>query len=88
MSTVPNKNWKIHFCDGGNIRGTAGRRIEVFAERLSDGAWLRVADFKGYHKKFEDGHLVLYPERIHRAGYMEIKKMDLPLSEIEKKPRA
>lgn len=88
MSTVPNKNWKIHFCDGGNIRGAAGRHIEVFAERLSDGAWLRVADFKGYHKKFEDGHLVLYPERIHRTGYMEIKKMNLPLDKIEKKPRA
>lgn len=85
---MSDENWKIHFCDGGNLPNANGRHVEVFAERLSDGAWLRVADFKGYHKKFEDGHLVLYPDKVHRTGYIEIKRMDLPFSKIEKKPRA
>ena len=82
------ENWKLHFCDGGALPHARGKMIEAYAERLSDGVWLHVASFKGFHKKFEDGHLVLYPDRIHRTGYMEIKKMDLPLDKIEKKPRA
>lgn len=82
------ENWKLHFCDAGSLQRSRGRFIEVFAERLSDGVWLSVAVFRGYHKKFEDKHLVLYPSKINRTGYMEIKKIDLPLSKIEKRPRA
>lgn len=82
------ENWKLHFCDGGALARARGRMIEVYAERLSDGVWLRVADFKGFHKRFEDGHLVLYPTKIYRTGYMAIEKVDLTLDKIEKKPRA
>lgn len=85
---VPRIEWKIHFVEAGPLdRGMPGARVEAYAESSEDGRWLLVAEFRGYHKKPEDSFLTLYPQRVHRAGYMNVGKQVLELRQLESKKR-
>ncbi len=79
--------YELQYFDRGPIgREKPGRVVELMAT-YPDGRRLQVATYHAYQKRHEAAHLVLYPNRIHRASFLpkgdEGKKV-LSISEIRR----
>ncbi len=74
----------IRFLDRGPIGDKSRGRI-VDAVIDWKGSPMVLITFYGYHRRFEDRFLTLYPHRVHHPKYMVAEKIKLDLSRLETK---
>ena len=72
----------IRFIDKGPIGDTSrGRYIDAVTEWK--GKPMVLITFRGYHARFEDRYLTLYPFKVWHGSYMKPEKLKIDLCDIE-----